>query len=74
MCAKPLAADPSGGRRRPRLGNAASEVVSDHTGPFGQGWRELGLTRCKMKQHRDIMFAFCTNETMKDYLKIRTCP
>lgn len=74
MSAKPLAADLSGGRRRPRVGNAASEGVSDHTSPFGQGWRELGLPRCKMRQHRDIVFAFSTNDTVKECLKIRMCP
>lgn len=56
------------------MGNAASEGVSDHTSPFGQGWRELGLPRCKMKWHRDIVFTFSTNDMMKECLKIRMCP
>lgn len=74
MSAKPLAADLSGGRRRPRVGNAASEGVSDRTSPSGRGWREPGLPRCRMKQHRDIVFAVSTNGMMKGCLKMRMCP
>lgn len=48
MYKKPLAAYPSEGRRRLRVDNAVSELISDHTSPFGQDWR--GLTHCKLKQ------------------------
>lgn len=51
---RPWAACPSEGRRRLRGGNAASEVVSDHTGPFGQGWRELEPTHCRMQTVRSF--------------------